>query len=503
MVAQKQKAPQPQQPPLQLMVTDDLGFVRVIGSATVDKPEDAHLLSRWGEADRERSVTCMQVAAAPGNVDDPAASWMLVGRADGTAQLHSTWEAAAVASIANRGAGRMVGVAAVWSSSWAAGEGTQEAALHDSTMPRILTVQHSGAAAVYEVQNSGNDEASPISAARQVASWRVPDSAQCAAADATGSLLAVGAEGAELSVWDVATQQAVYRAKAGKPNRSGLLDKPWVTAVALLPSAGSSRAGSIGSTSSAGATAAGGGGEGVAAPAVHVVTGTAHHKLKLYDLRAGRRPQLAVEWGEARITALAPEPTGLRCWAANGTGHISAWDLRTNSVGDALKGAAGAIKALALQPVPPRGSATQAGSSSSGSGAPLLAAVGLDRWLRLYSTASRKQQVKVYLKQQLSGVAFCPPTLATQLVQQKEQEQRVQQEEAGRQRHKGKKSGSRQREEVAELEGSGWEGEDQEEQQPAEGEEQHERAGQSLKKHKGKSGKGGSRSGKRAKPDVA
>ncbi len=39
---------------------------------------------------------------------------------------------------------------------------------------------------------------------------------------------------------------------------------------------------------------------------------------------------------------------------------------------------------------------------------PLLASVGLDRFLRVHSTASRCQLAEVYLKQHLTGVAFCP-----------------------------------------------------------------------------------------------
>ena len=37
--------------------------------------------------------------------------------------------------------------------------------------------------------------------------------------------------------------------------------------------------------------------------------GTLQHKVRLYDTRF-RRPQLQVDFGEARITALAAEPSG-------------------------------------------------------------------------------------------------------------------------------------------------------------------------------------------------
>ena len=50
-----------------------------------------------------------------------------------------------------------------------------------------------------------------------------------------GSKAAFGNEGAELSIWDIATQQRSYIAKGSKPNRIGLVDHPNNTAVAFIP----------------------------------------------------------------------------------------------------------------------------------------------------------------------------------------------------------------------------------------------------------------------------
>eukprot|EP00877_Chromochloris_zofingiensis_P011657 jgi/Chrzof1/6745/Cz19g07160.t1 len=41
-----------------------------------------------------------------------------------------------------------------------------------------------------------------------------------------------------------------------------------------------------------------------------LLVGTAAHKLLLYDTAVGKRPQMSIDWGEARITALLPEPSG-------------------------------------------------------------------------------------------------------------------------------------------------------------------------------------------------
>lgn len=80
----------------------------------------------------------------------------------------------------------------------------------------------------------------------------------------------------------------------------GLVDRPWNTALAFLPDAARL------------------GGEGGAGGLGHVVlAGTGYHKLRLYDTRAGKRPQAELAFGEARITALAPEPDGAAGGLAN------------------------------------------------------------------------------------------------------------------------------------------------------------------------------------------
>ena len=48
---------------------------------------------------------------------------------------------------------------------------------------------------------------------------------------------------------------------------------------------------------------------------MQVVVGTGHHKLRLYDVAAKRRPALEVAFGDARVTALAAQADGAR-WLA-------------------------------------------------------------------------------------------------------------------------------------------------------------------------------------------
>lgn len=96
-------------------------------------------------------------------------------------------------------------------------------------------------------------------------------------------------------------------------------------------------------------------------------------------------------WRDARITCLAPEPSGKRIWVSNGQGYVEVLDLAAGRMLGALKGAGGSVRSLAVHP-----------------DLPLVAAVGLDRHLRLFDTASRQQLCKTYMKQQLTAVAFAP-----------------------------------------------------------------------------------------------
>ena len=82
---------------------------------------------------------------------------------------------------------------------------------------------------------------------------------------------------------------------------------------------------------------------------------------------------------------------GERCWVGNAMGKLQVLDMRQRCLAGSLKGCSGAVTGLAAHGC-----------------LPLLAAVGLDRFLRVYNTSSRQLVAKVFLKQQLTGVAFCP-----------------------------------------------------------------------------------------------
>ncbi len=80
---------------------------------------------------------------------------------------------------------------------------------------------------------------------------------------------------------------------------------------------------------------------------------------------------------------------GVHVWAANGMGTIECLDLRMNKMQGSLKGSGGAVKSLALHPE-----------------LPIIASVGLDRFLRVHNTDSKALLCKLYLKQHLTAVAW-------------------------------------------------------------------------------------------------
>ena len=63
------------------------------------------------------------------------------------------------------------------------------------------------------------------------------------AVDEDERLLAVACRGSELALWDLARQRRTYLAKGAKPNRVGLTDLPWCTAVAFVPGSSGTKVG--------------------------------------------------------------------------------------------------------------------------------------------------------------------------------------------------------------------------------------------------------------------
>lgn len=116
------------------------------------------------------------------------------------------------------------------------------------------------------------------------------------------------------SILDLTTGSKVWQGKGGKPNRARLVDKPYTTALAFLPSSGAAAAPAANGSCKEGAAAgtSGRGEEDSAGVSLRFVAGSATAKLHVYDTAAGKRPQQEAVFGESRVTAVAVDPEGER-----------------------------------------------------------------------------------------------------------------------------------------------------------------------------------------------
>lgn len=228
-------------------------------------------------------------------------------------------------------------------------------------VPRLVAITAGGNARL--VQATGLEESS--CEIKEISRWNVSPDVCCTALDKESNILAIGSKSTELRTYDVgqSDHQPVFVAKGGKANKVGLSDRPWNSAVAFFPGTNGAK----------------------------VWVGTGYHKIRLYDSTAGKRPQLELSFGDARITALAPEPDGQRCWVADAQGRLEVYDVRGGRMAGAIQGAAGSLRSLSVHP--------DGGMIASG---------GLDRFLRVHDTAQRRSLGKVYLKTQLTEVAWLP-----------------------------------------------------------------------------------------------
>jgi ribosome biogenesis protein NSA1 len=191
--------------------------------------------------------------------------------------------------------------------------------------------------------------------------------------DSIHGRVAVGGRERETTLIDLETGKAVFKAKNLPPDPQTLLQNPvWPSSILFLQD---SKA---------------------------MAVGTAYKQVRLYDIREDskmRRPTATTSEGlfESRVMSLC-QVDDYELVVGDAEGYIYSLDIRNlgrNPKGPANKnlgryvGPAGSVRQLKKHPTLPR-----------------LAAVGLDRMLRIYDTNTRKQLDCVYLKQRLNCVLF-------------------------------------------------------------------------------------------------
>jgi WD40 repeat protein len=117
-----------------------------------------------------------------------------------------------------------------------------------------------------------------------------------------------------------------------------------------------------------------------------LVTATAHKQMRLYDTRASTRPSLSVEIGDYCLTRVCTSADSLSVYVADVTGELFEYDLRTLRRIHTLASSAGSVRGLSL-------------SASGG----LLMSVSLDRFCRVFSTASHKLVSERYMNNRLNA----------------------------------------------------------------------------------------------------
>lgn len=429
---------------LRILVGDELGLVKFIAVAFDAKGpqwENAKIEARWGEPDKKKYVTAISVTTLPSHGLSIAA----VARQNGTIDLLTsslgapflpaeTLSPPSSSSSSSSTTSSSSSSSAVCSISW----------IHENKKnpphqyPSLISCTTSGLVRIHSLDKSSLKS---ISTGGKIISIMLPQActtfqtcsqASCMALDSSCQYMAVGGEGCNVQVWDLTTAppHEVFKAKGGKPDKLGLVDKVNCTSLAFLPGPAllslhkenepSIKKKEIVAVEDKNAPTL---------PPLTLISGTAGHKLYVYQPAIGRRPQVDLPYGETRVTALLPDPSPSSSgshagsvWAANGEGSVEKLDLGLKGpprVQGGLKGATGSVRALAaitLLRVNEDEDDSHDGQEGEGEGArqegeilPLVSSVGLDRYLRVYHAQTRKCLLKTYLKQHLTAVCMCHP----------------------------------------------------------------------------------------------
>lgn len=208
------------------------------------------------------------------------------------------------------------------------------------------------------------------------------------ACDGVHGRVAFGGRERETTLVDIVSGKVVFKAKNLPPDPQTLLQQPiWPSAILFL-------GGSTTSTTSSHNVMA---------------VGTAYKQVRLYDVRANggsqtRRPTAVTPETllEHRVTALC-EVDEYHLAVGDTAGYMYHLDMRM--LGRKLKGKNVTVHNNLGRYVGPAGSIRQIKKHPT---LPRIAAVGLDRMLRIYDTDTRKQLDCIYMKQRLSCVLFGP-----------------------------------------------------------------------------------------------
>ncbi|GAX13932.1 ribosome biogenesis protein NSA1 [Fistulifera solaris] len=203
--------------------------------------------------------------------------------------------------------------------------------------------------------------------------------------DETNHYVAMGGKERETVLWDLNTSQQVWKAKNLPPDAQTLLQpQVWPTAISFLKDSVFSNAdGNI------------------------MAVGSAYNEVRIYDIRikdaqAIRRPFAVTPFGliEHRVTALC-QTNAHTLVVGDSAGHLNAVDLRKLGKKSRVKKSITTTVGSQGRFVGPVGSVQSVVKHYD---SPVIAAVALDRMLRVYDSENRKKLACMYLKQRLKCV---------------------------------------------------------------------------------------------------
>jgi WD40 repeat protein len=181
-----------------------------------------------------------------------------------------------------------------------------------------------------------------------------------------GGGFACGGRDNDVKLYDASTKEAVWEGK-NVPHDSLRMRVPiWITAVGFMRPEQDSVSGA------------------------HIVTGTGHKHVRIYDTLSSRQPVMSIDVGDFRVAAILPRAGSEHAvFVADTSGAILLWDVRSSRRLATLNGCAGSVRSMK--------------SNASGSA---VAVVGLDRFLRRFDTTTNRLSSSVYLKNRLNCCLF-------------------------------------------------------------------------------------------------
>ena len=356
----------------------------------------------WGEADRRTQVTCIDVISSSMSKADGMAT-VLVGRKNGRMNVIRVDRLTGMLDTSTVVTRDLVDVKGRNMYEKDDG-GTSISAIHGVVLPSVADVEsgrpggegtghlerEDDGMLVCVVTRNGIVRFYDMALENELGQFSCPPQVTCAAYHAPSRQLAIGCEGAELKVYTLEWQEEgkantkkpkldgkkvaageshstvsgtlTYSAKGGKPDKVGFCDKPWNSAIVFNPTV------EYGS---------------------QIIVATGHGKLRLYDTKVGKRPQLNVPFQERRITSLSPDTKHNVWWVADAEGNMQSYDVKAGKFQGAIKGVSGSIRSTDIHPT-----------------LPFIVSGGLDRYVRIHSTRTRTAVMRLYMTSQLCVVRW-------------------------------------------------------------------------------------------------